>query len=261
MNYDIKPTQNVDTLSTPQSSDSNRCLIEVDHLSKVFNYGLFKRNHKQALNDVSFKIYENKCTAILGANGAGKTTLIEILCGLNKATSGQVKYYLGTENYKNQIGVQFQSSSYPNNLSANDIIKFVVKLYNIKRKESEINELIDIFGIKRFLKKNAARLSGGEAQRLNTMLALIHNPKVIFLDELSTGLDIKIRTKIKTFIKDYAKEHGITIVIVSHDLEEIEYLTEHIIFLRDGQKIVDDSLEAIKQKYGSLAHFLEANIV
>lgn len=261
---DIKKESTNDLLTNNINSYENtiikptnkKILIEVNNLKKIFTPLFNKSKIKIALDDVSFTIYENENTAILGANGAGKTTLIEIICGLIKPTSGNISYKW-TSNYKHQIGVQFQNSIYPDNLSVADIIKFIIKLYNVPKNEIELKELINIFGINSFYRKNASSLSGGQIQRLNTMLALIHNPKIIFMDELSTGLDIKIRTKIKQFIKNYSIKKNMTIVIISHDIEEIEYLTEHIIFLKEGKKIFDDHKEKIIQKYGTLANFLE----
>ncbi|WP_027123765.1 ABC transporter ATP-binding protein [Mycoplasmoides pirum] len=235
-------------------------IIDVQNIRKVFNSGVIKKTHKIALDDVSFQIKENEHTAILGANGAGKTTLVEIIAGLNKPTSGKIIYNLRSENYKNQIGIQFQGANYPSSLSVADVIKFVMKLYNIKQKDSILNELINVFGIDKIYKKNASSLSGGEAQRVNTLLSLIHNPQVLFLDELSTGLDIKIRTKIKQFIKNYAFKNKITIIIVSHDIEEIEYIAEHIIFLRNGKKVIDTTKKEIINQYGSLMNFFDLNI-
>ncbi|WP_052663991.1 ABC transporter ATP-binding protein [Mycoplasmoides alvi] len=235
-------------------------IITVNNLSKIFHIGVIKKKTKIALDNVSFQIKENEHTAILGANGAGKTTLIEIMCGLNKPTSGNIIYNLGSQNFKNKIGIQFQSTNYPSNLTVADILKFIIKLYNIKIENFELNELMNIFGINKIYRKNLSSLSGGEAQRVNTMLSLIHNPKILFLDELSTGLDIKIRTRIKQFIKDYAFKHKITIVIVSHDIEEIDYISNHIIFLKEGKKIIDTSKEELINKYGSLINFFNKNL-
>lgn len=235
-------------------------IISVDGISKIFKIGVVKKKEKIALNNVSFEIKENEHTAILGANGAGKTTLVEIMCGLTKPTNGKVAYNLGTDNFKNQVGIQFQSTSYPSNLSVADIIKFIIKLYSIKIENDRLKELMNIFGIDRIYRKNISSLSGGEAQRVNTMLSLIHNPRILFLDELSTGLDIKIRTKIKQFIKNYAYKNKITIVIISHDIEEIDYIANHIIFLKEGQKIIDTSKKDIISKYGSLTNFFDQNI-
>ncbi len=234
-----------------------KILIEVRNLSKTYDLGIVKKTKKDALKDVSFAIRENEHTAILGANGAGKTTLVEIVAGLNRQTSGEIRYDLKSANHKNQIGIQFQGASYPTSLSVADVIKFVMKLYGIRKKDVDLTELALIFGIDRIYKKRAYSLSGGEAQRINTLLALIHNPQVLFLDELSTGLDIKIRTKIKQFIKNYAFKRGMTIVIVSHDIEEIDYIAEHIVFLKNGEKIVDRPKRAIIEEYGSLVNFFE----
>lgn len=105
-------------------------------------------------------------------------------------------------------------------------------------------------------KKRANKLSGGQQQRLNCLLALIHKPKILFLDELSTGLDITIRTNIKKFIKSYAKENDITLVIVSHDMDEVEYLADYICVLKDGLIVFEDSKKHVLGKYHRLEKFI-----
>lgn len=242
--------------------EANPVVIELQNVSKVVRTGgIVKKKTKIILDNISFQIRRNEHTAILGANGAGKTTLVEIICGLNKPTSGKIFYNLGSTNFKSKIGVQFQETSYPSNLSVADVVKFVTKLYNISLTNNPLlKKLIDIFEIKKIYHKNITFLSGGEAQRVNVMLSLFHKPEILFLDELSTGLDIKIRTRIKHFIKNYADQNKITIIIVSHDVEEIGYITNHIIFLKNGQKVIDTTKDLLIREYGSFVNFFDKSI-
>ncbi len=113
------------------------------------------------------------------------------------------------------------------------------------------------FGIDKFYNKNARSLSGGQQQRLNLLLSIIHKPKLVFLDELSTGLDIKIRTTIKKFIKKFAKDNDMTIVIISHDMEEVDYLADRIIVLKEGKVVSDKPKKEIKSEFASIEKFLE----
>ena len=118
------------------------------------------------------------------------------MVGLNKPTKGDIKFnYEYKSSHLEKIGIQFQDSSYPAGLSVKNIIDFVVEVFNVKSDKDEINSLIKIFGISEFYKKRATSLSGGQLQRLNALLAIIQKPKVLFLDELSTGLDISIDRK------------------------------------------------------------------
>ncbi|MGL5204755.1 MAG: ABC transporter ATP-binding protein [Metamycoplasmataceae bacterium] len=240
-------------IKTPLKGNK-KVLIEITNLKKDFGK---MKNLKTVLHDVSFKIREGESIGILGANGAGKTTLVEILAGLNKQTSGDVKYLFDYDkSYLEEVGIQFQDSSYPPGLSVKEIISFIIEIYGAKIEKNELNALIQIFGINEFYRKNASSLSGGQQQRLNALLALIHKPKVLFLDELSTGLDITIRTKIKDFIKLYALENNMTIVLISHDMDEVEHLVDRIIIIDKGVIMVDMDKEEILDKHEKLTDFI-----
>ena len=110
--------------------------------------------------------------------------------------------------------------------------------------------------INEYYKKRVSKLSGGQQQRLNALLAIIHKPTVLFLDELSTGLDITIRTNIKRFIKHYAIENGITLILVSHDTDEIAYLADEIAVLKKGKIVYFDTKENIIKEYENIEKFL-----
>lgn len=225
-------------------------LIDVKNLKKDFG-------HKTVLHDITFQVRDGESIGILGGNGAGKTTLVEILAGLNKKTSGEIDYLFEyKKSYLEEIGIQFQDSSYPPGLSVKEIIKFVLEIYGTKIETSELNALIRIFGINEYYTKHVSSLSGGQQQRLNALLALIHKPKVLFLDEISTGLDITIRTKIKKFIKEYARENGMTLVLVSHDMEELEFLVDRIIIIDKGRVVANIDKSEILEKHDSLTNFI-----
>ncbi|MGL5617520.1 MAG: ABC transporter ATP-binding protein [Metamycoplasmataceae bacterium] len=253
LNYLEAHREEVEIIKTPQKGNK-KVLIDVVNLRKDFG----KLKHaKTVLQDITFKIREGESVGILGANGAGKTTLVEILAGLNKQTSGEVHYLFDyKKSHLEEVGIQFQESSYPPGLSVKEIIAFVIEIYGTKIDENELNALIHIFGINEFYKKHASSLSGGQQQRLNALLALIHKPKVLFLDEISTGLDITIRTKIKDFIKLYAKENNMTIVLISHDMDEVEHLVDRVIIIDKGIILVDMDKEEILDKYENLNDFI-----
>jgi ABC-2 type transport system ATP-binding protein len=195
---------------------------------------------------------------LLGSNGAGKTTFVEMVMGLNKPDVGYFQYNYATKiNYQESLGIQFQDSSYPTGLKCKDIILFLKDAYKIDISDEELQKLVNEFGIDKFYNKNARSLSGGQQQRLNLLLSIIHKPKLVFLDELSTGLDIKIRTTIKKFIKKFAKDNDMTIVIISHDMEEVDYLADRIIVLKEGKVVSDKPKKEIKSEFASIEKFLE----
>ena len=241
---------------TDFASNGNK-LIEIKNICKNFGSG---KSEKKVLKDINFDINFLEHTALLGCNGAGKTVLSEIICGLNDPTSGEIIRNFDTDNYKKKIGIQFQDSAYPQGVTVKKVIEFIVSIHKSKISNDELKALIKIFGIEEIYDKSATDLSGGQQQRLNLLLSLIHKPEFIILDELSTGLDIKIKSRIKRFIKEYSKKHNITILIVSHDMDEIEYLTNRIIVMYFGKVYVDASKEEVIEKYGSIQKCIERYI-
>ena len=237
------------------SNIDSEYLIEAHNISKSF---LVKKIKINANDDISINFKTGEPVAILGSNGAGKTTFIEMMIGLNKPDSGYFQYnYKSKVNYQESLGIQFQDSSYPVGLKCKDIILFLKGAYKINITEEELSTLIKEFGVDAFYNKNARSLSGGQQQRLNLLLSIMHKPKLVFLDELSTGLDIKIRTNIKKFIKTFAEEHNMTIVVISHDMAEVDYLAERIIVLQKGKVVVDRQKSDIKNEFEDLEMFLE----
>lgn len=241
-----------------QPPKNKEALISVQSLTKSFGKG---KKKLVAINNVSINFNKNENVALLGANGAGKTTLVEIVAGINLPTSGKVEYHYDYINsFQEGIGIQFQDSSYPVGLKIKNIVEFMVEVYKVKITKPELNEMIENFGLKPFWKKQARSLSGGQQQRLNILLALLHRPKIVFLDELSTGLDISIRSKIQSFVKDYCKKYNINIVLVSHNVEEVELLTDRIIIMQKGVIKVDISKKNAVKKYGSVYNLLKQYI-
>lgn len=237
-------------INEPATNNKRKKIIETKNLTKSFGT-------KTVLNNLNLDIYEGENVAFLGGNGAGKTTLVEILAGLNKPTSGEINYLFDfKKSFQEKIGIQFQDSSYPPAISCKEVIKFMVNIYGSKMNKDEMNALIKIFGIDEYYNKRASKLSGGQQQRLNVLLALLHKPHIIFLDELSTGLDIQIRTRIKNFIKEYAIENNMTIILVSHDMVEVKQLCKKIIFLKDGKIVINDLISSILEKNDSIEDFV-----
>ncbi|MGL5640530.1 MAG: ATP-binding cassette domain-containing protein [Mycoplasmoidaceae bacterium] len=237
-----------------KGSEESPFIIEAHSISK--NFGNSK-NQFYANDKISISFKKGENVAILGGNGAGKTTFIEMLLGLNSPTSGYFRYnYKYQKKFSYYLGVQFQECSFPNGLKCKDIILFFIDIYKLHISDKELNKLIKDFGIEKFYNKYANSLSGGQKQRVNLLLAILHKPKVIFLDELSTGLDIEIRNNIKAFIKQYAKDNDILLIVISHDMNEVEYLCDRIIVFKKG-KIASDSLKSdILKKNKNIEEFI-----
>lgn len=232
----------------------NKSLVEIKDLTK-------KYKNLTVIKNLNINFYEGENVAVLGGNGAGKTTLMEMIAGLNKPTSGSIEYKYDFKNsFLEKIGIQFQDSSFPKGIKVKRVIKFVNDIYGTNISKRELDAMLQIFGINEFYNKNASSLSGGQSQRLNCLLSILHKPSIIILDELSTGLDITIRNKIKTFIKMFAKDNNMNILLVSHNLDEIEYLADRIVLLKNGEVFVDASKEQVIEKFGSLQNMIELYI-
>ncbi|QJG67268.1 ABC transporter ATP-binding protein [Mycoplasma phocoenae] len=234
-------------------------LIEITGLTKEYKV---KKTKFFAVNNIDFDIYKGQNIALLGGNGAGKTTTVEMLVGILKSTKGNIKYnFSNAHNQKksntSKIGIQFQDSSYPQGLTVKDVIKSVNKIYGNITTEHEMNQLAYIFGVDEFIANKAASLSGGQHQRLNALLAIINKPELLILDELSTGLDIKIKSRLVHFLKDFIKDTNCTLLLVSHDINEIETLADRIVILDHGQIVYDKTKNESIKLYGSVSSCLE----
>lgn len=232
-------------------------ILKLSNVYKVFVRG-FRKSHI-ASNNINLSIHEGERIAFVGNNGAGKSTLLDMIANLTSPTSGKIYY-----NYKyktspiEKIGIQFQKKpSFPTGLSVKDIITFMIEIYKLKISKEELEKLYNVFQLKSLLNHTAKSLSGGQQQRLNIMLALIHKPKILLLDELNTGLDIKSQKMIVDFLKEEINKNNMTLMISSHFIEEIETLCNRIILINKGSIMVDAPIDQIKKKFKSVKNFLE----
>ena len=209
------------------------------------------------LNNINLKIGNGDRVAIVGSNGAGKTTLIETMLGITKPTSGQVNFDF---DYKvsplEKIGIQFQDAMYPPNLMVKEIIEFFIDVSSEKIDQNNFDKMLEIFEIKDFLNRDASWLSGGQKQKLNLFLAIVTNPQIVLLDELTTGLDIKVSKSITNFIEDYIKKNGKTMILVSHKPYEIEMLCNRIVVMQHGTIVYDKSVASAMQEHGSISKLM-----
>ena len=214
-------------------------VIEVSNLRKTYR-------DKVAIDNLSLDVYKGEVFGLLGPNGAGKSSTIECILGVKSMDSGKVSL-LEMEIKKDRkeifkkVGVQFQQSSYQPKIKVWELCEVNASLYDSPKDYKKL--LID-FGLDKLEKSYVSQLSGGEFQKLSVVLALIPNPKIVFLDELTTGLDSKVRRVVwKHLIK--MKEEGLTIFLTSHYMDEVEYLCDRVCILKEGKVVTLDTVENV----------------
>ena len=204
---------------------------------------------KKALDNVCLEIEQGELFGLLGVNGAGKTTLIKILCGLTRKTSGSVMingYNLDKDidKIKEIIDISPQETAIANNLTVKENLEFFAHIYN--KEATEItNEIVEDLNLGEVLNQRAKTLSGGYKRRLSIGISLISQPKILFLDEPTLGLDVFSRRELWQIIKKLKKKT--TIILTSHYLEEIEHLCERVAILSNGKIMRVGTIEEIKQ--------------
>lgn len=203
--------------------------IKVESLSKSYH-------NVKAVENINITVCRGEVFGLLGANGAGKSTTIECILGTKKYDSGAVSI-LGmdpqTDRKKlfEKVGVQFQEANYQDKITVSELCEVTASLY---KKAADFHDLLIKFGICDKLKSPVTELSGGQRQRLFIVLALIPNPEVVFLDELTTGLDAKARRDVWKILSEL-KAKGLTILLTSHFMDEIEALCDCICILKQGE--------------------------
>jgi ABC-2 type transport system ATP-binding protein len=219
-------------------------VITVQHLVK--KYGEF-----YAVNDVSFSISEGEIFGIIGPNGAGKTTTVECISGLRVPDSGSINIHgLSPHKDRNRIreflGVQIQESSMPPRLRAGEAVELFASFY-----PNPLNpdDLLETLGIKNVKNSAYKKLSGGQKQRLSIALALVGNPKIAILDELTTGLDPEARRETWSLIENI-RDRGVTVILVTHYMDEAERLCDRLALINHGKLVVLDTPEAIAAQAG-----------
>ena len=204
-----------------------------------------------AVDDVSFSIQEGEIFGIIGPNGAGKTTTVECISGLRTPESGSISVYgLSPQHDRDKIrafvGVQLQESSLPPRLRVGEALELFASFYPTPLDPQEVLESLGIKRIERVAFKN---LSGGQKQRLSIALALVGNPRIAILDELTTGLDPEARRDTWALI-ERMRERGVTVILVTHFMDEAETLCDRVALINRGALAVLDTPEAIAAQAG-----------
>lgn len=209
----------------------NKNIIQVNHLSVKYRDII-------AVDDVSFEVRENEIFGMIGPNGAGKTSLIEAIEGLRDTSSGEISILemnpkADRIKLYNQIGVQLQQTSYPDQAKVEDICKLFSSFYD---NPFPYDRLLSDMRLDRQRKTYINKLSGGEKQKLSILLSLLGSPKIVFWDELTTGLDPLARHEVWDMIRKY-KRDGLTIVLITHFMDEIENLCDRVALMKAGKMI------------------------
>lgn len=217
-------------------------VISVVDLKK--NYGNF-----EAVKGISFEVYEGEIFGLLGPNGAGKTTTLEIIETLREKSSGKVTVHgFDIESKANEIkqiiGVQLQAAGYYPSLTLLELLKLFAGLYNV---EIDPTSMLKKVGLEDKAKNKFKELSGGQKQRFSIATTLINKPKIIFLDEPTTGLDPQARRNLWDLIRNVRAE-GTTVVITTHYMDEAEQLCDRVAVMEAGRVIALDSPDALIDK-------------
>ena len=206
---------------------------------------------RQALADVSFTVHDGEIFGVMGPNGAGKTTLVEIIEGLRAPDSGSVRV-LGMDprsdrrRLNESLGVQLQNTQLPENLKVWEGLSLYASFY---RAPADWEIVMEAWGLTSLRGKRIGKLSGGQRQRLFIALALVGNPTLVILDELTTGLDPSARRETLSLVRR-VRDGGVTVVLISHFMDEIEALCDRVVVLDEGRVVAIDTPVALAQRVG-----------
>ena len=212
-----------------------------------------KYKEKTAVDGLDLSINEGELFGLLGVNGAGKTTTIKMLSGLIQPTSGDAvllgdSILSNLQAIKEKINVSPQETAIARNLTVKENLEFMAGIYNTSSKDSVIKagEMIEKFGLTEVAKNKAKTLSGGMQRRLSIAMALISNPKILFLDEPTLGLDVIARRELWEAIEQL--KGSMTIILTTHYMEEVEALADHVGVMADGQLKAYGTVDELKEK-------------
>jgi len=222
--------------------------IEVINLSKSYK-------SKQAVNNISFKINENEIVGLLGPNGCGKTTTIGMMLGLLKPTNGQVLIN-GMDIEKNKISLLHKMNfispyiELPKKLTVRQNLVVYGKLYNVRNLNEQIDYLSNKLRLNKLLKNVTGELSSGQKNRVSLAKALINNPAVLLLDEPTASLDPETGDFVRTFLENYKKENKISVLLASHNMDEVKRLCNSVLMMKGGIIVDRGSPDHLIKKHG-----------
>ena len=245
-------------------------LIEIKELRKEYKIPktgnkrkLFGKEYeiKHAVDGISFQVEEGEAIGYIGPNGAGKSTTIKMMSGILTPTSGEIEIaglvpHKSRKKYAGKIGVVFgQRTQLWWELPVADSFQLLKSIYRVSDSIYEENMRLfnEILELDQFLNKPVRQLSLGQRVRADFAASLLHNPKLIFLDEPTIGLDVLAKEKIRTFIKEMNRSRNVTVIITSHDMDDIEQICRRTMIIDHGKLIYDGSIEQLKDTYQTRA--------
>ena len=223
-------------------------LIKVEHLTKRFGY-------LTAVDDINFSIREGEIFGFLGPNGAGKTTTLSILSTLLSPTEGTAMvngYNVVSQqaDVRRSIGVVFQDPTLDEELTAWENMDIHRRLYGMKKSREKINEMLTLVELDNRKKQLVKTFSGGMKRRLEIARGLLHEPKILFLDEPTLGLDPQTRNHLWDYIRSMNQEKKVTIILTTHYMDEAEKLSDRVAIIDQGKIIALDTPNALKEQLG-----------
>lgn len=234
----------------------NQHIIELKYLTKYY-----KGSNTPAIDNISLNINKGEIYGLLGPNGAGKTTTISILCGLFGPTSGNVfidgmEYQHSSEKIKNIIGVVPQEIALYPSLTARENLNFFGHMYGLKgtQLKNRVNECLELFGLEKNANRRIKTFSGGMKRRINIIAGILHEPKIIYLDEPTVGVDVQSRNVILEYLRNL-NNNGTTIIYTSHYMEEAENLCSRVAIIDMGKIITEGKPKELinsKEEYTDL---------
>ncbi len=247
-------------------------LIEVNHLSKEFLIAkrqegvggalrsLFHREYtkKLAVKDISFAVNQGEIVGYIGPNGAGKSTTIKMLTGILVPTSGDIRVngiipFKERQKNARQIGVVFgQRTQLWWDLPTIESFELLKQVFQISDQQYRKNmaRFTEILGLEEFLQTPVRQLSLGQRMRADIAASLLHDPVILFLDEPTIGLDVVAKERMRNFIREINEERGVTVILTTHDMLDIEKLCQRMILIDHGQVMYDGELAKIKERFG-----------
>ena len=233
----------------------NTATIEVNNLAKQFKNAL-------AVNNISFKINKGTIIGLLGPNGCGKSTTIGMMLGLIKPTSGTV--VINGQNIENNRTSLLEKMNFispyielPKKLTVEENLKVYGRLYGVKNLEGKISEIMEKLNLTEFKKRKTGELSSGQKNRVSLAKALINDPKILLLDEPTASLDPDVGDYIRSFIEDFASKKGVTILLASHNMNEVERLCHEVMMMKNGE-IIDKGKSVELINIETKTHFARA---
>ena len=207
--------------------------------------------NRKVVKGISFEEKKGEVFGLLGHNGAGKSTTIDLILGLKEPDKGETEI-LGLKASKNRkqvfekVGVQLQQTQYQANITVEEACVEYGSLYD---NPADYEDLLTRFGLSDYKKNLISKLSGGERQKLSVVLALIGNPEIVFLDELTTGLDVVARREVWKTLKRL-KDEGLTILLTTHYMEEAEALCDRLFIIKTGSEVISGTVEEVVEQSG-----------